>query len=143
MDRSAEEAEAAAQERAAAVGPVVDGADVEAWLEEPVVEETGDRVAPLHQAERREGHNRTTRWLYQVTGGLPILPLAVLFGLNMADELDRTAFGVLLPEIRNSFGLDTGGILTVVTLALLAALIIALPIGFLSDRIRRLPVAMS
>jgi branched-chain amino acid transport system ATP-binding protein len=141
MDRSDAEAAAAAQERAAAVGPVVDGADTEAWLEEPVVESAGP--APAHLAERRQGHGRVTKWLYGVTGGLPILPLAVLFGLNMADELDRTAFGVLLPEIRDSFGLDTSGILTVVTLSLLAALLIALPIGFLSDRIPRLPVAIS
>ncbi len=130
-----------AEARARTIGPVVDGADTEAWLEEPVVESAAP--TPAHRAERRQGTGRVTKWLYSVTGGLPILPLAVLFGLNMADELDRTAFGVLLPEIRDSFGLDTGGILTVVTLALLAALIIALPIGFLSDRMPRLPVAIS
>jgi hypothetical protein len=45
----------------------------------------------------------------------------VLFGLNMADELDRNAFGVLLPEIRDHFGLNTSGILTVVSLSLVAA----------------------
>src|SRR4029450_1707940 len=76
------------------------------------------------------------------TGGAPLFPLAVLFGLNMADELDRTAFGVLLPEIRDHFGLDTNGILTVVSLTLVAALLVALPMGVPSDRMPRLPVAL-
>ena len=59
----------------------------------------------------------------------------------MVDELDRTAFGVLLPEIRDHFGLDTNGILTVVALSLLAALILALPVGFYADRWKRVPIA--
>ena len=86
---------------------------------------------------------RFARWKQQTTGGLPVLPLGVLFGLNMADELDRNAFGVLLPEIRDDFGLDTSGILAVVSLSLIAALLIALPIGFWSDRMRRLPIALT
>jgi ABC-type branched-subunit amino acid transport system ATPase component/MFS family permease len=85
---------------------------------------------------------RWARWKGRTTGGAPLYPLAVLFGLNAVDELDRTAFGVLLPEIRDHFGLGTGGILTVVSLALIAALILALPIGFYSDRGRRVPIAV-
>jgi branched-chain amino acid transport system ATP-binding protein len=81
------------------------------------------------------------RWKHSTTGGAPLFPLGVLFGLNMVDELDRTAFGVLLPEIRDEFGLDTSGILTVVALSLIAALILALPIGFYADRWRRVPIA--
>jgi branched-chain amino acid transport system ATP-binding protein len=81
------------------------------------------------------------RWKQRTTQGAPIFPLAVLFGLNMVDELDRTAFGVLLPEIRDHFGLDNSGILTVVSLSLIAALILALPIGFYGDRWRRVPIA--
>lgn len=42
-----------------------------------------------------------------VTLGAPALPLAVLFGLNAADELDRTAFAVLLPDIRDHFASAT------------------------------------
>ena len=77
------------------------------------------------------------RWKQRTTQGAPFYPLGVLFGLNMVDELDRTAFGVLLPEIRDHFGLDNSGILTVVSLSLIAALILALPIGFYADRWRR------
>jgi branched-chain amino acid transport system ATP-binding protein len=82
------------------------------------------------------------RWKQQTTGGAPLYPLGVLFGLNMADELDRTAFGVLLPEIRDHFGLDTNGILWVVSLSLVGAIILALPIGFYADRLRRVPIAI-
>jgi ABC-type branched-subunit amino acid transport system ATPase component/MFS family permease len=75
-----------------------------------------------------------TRWVQRTTGGAALYPLAVLFGLNMVDELDRTAFGVLTPEIRDHFGLELSGILTVVSLSYVAALVLALPIGFLADR---------
>ena len=90
-----------------------------------------------------ENLSRFQRWKLATGGGLSLFPLAVLFGLNAADELDRNAFGVLLPEIRDSFGLDTSGILTVVSLSLVAALLIALPIGFFSDRWRRVPIALT
>ncbi|HEY2998609.1 MAG TPA: MFS transporter [Acidimicrobiales bacterium] len=132
------EAEMAAE--ASAIGPVVAGAGIEAFIEEPVVEATFARAAAAPTGPVPSG--RIARWANDVTGGLPLLPLVVLFGLNMADELDRTAFGVLLPEIRDHFGLDTNGILTVVSLTLVAALLVALPIGFLSDRMPRLPVAL-
>jgi branched-chain amino acid transport system ATP-binding protein len=85
---------------------------------------------------------RFARWRAETTGGAALYPLVVLFGLNAVDELDRTAFGVLLPEIRNHFGLDIGGILTLVSLALIAALVLALPIGFYSDRGKRVPIAV-
>ena len=42
------------------------------------------------------------RKLEEVTGGGPVYPLLILFGLNAVDELDRTAFGILLPEIRDA-----------------------------------------
>jgi branched-chain amino acid transport system ATP-binding protein len=82
-----------------------------------------------------------SRWKQRTTQGAPFYPLGVLFGLNMVDELDRTAFGVLLPEIRDHFGLDNNGILTVVSLSLIAGLLLALPIGFYGDRWRRVPIA--
>ena len=58
----------------------------------------------------------------------------MLFGLNAVDELDRTAFAVLLPEIRDEFGLDLQGVLTVVGLVTLAALALQVPIAVLADR---------
>jgi ABC-type branched-subunit amino acid transport system ATPase component/MFS family permease len=98
-----------------------------------------DRDADAGGAGRRAGP--WARWKERTTQGAPFFPLGILFGLNAVDELDRTAFGVLLPEIRDHFGLDTSGILTVVSLSLVAALILALPIGFYGDRGRRTLIA--
>jgi len=110
-----------------------------------MVDPDGAAPSPAHAAAHLAvpGENRWQRWARENVGGLPLWPLFVLFGLNMADELDRNAFGVLLPEIRDSFGLNTSGILAVVSLSLVAALLIALPIGFLGDRTRRLPIALA
>ena len=48
--------------------------------------------------------------------GYALYPLIILFGLNAVDELDRTVFGVLGPEIRDSFGLTNQGYLTLIAL---------------------------
>ncbi len=98
--------------------------------------------APATDAGKTPTGGWWSRWKQQTTGGAPMYPLGVLFGLNMVDELDRTAFGVLLPEIRDHFGLDTNGILWVVSLSLVAAIVLALPIGFYADRLRRVPIAI-
>ncbi|MGQ0805631.1 MAG: MFS transporter [Actinomycetota bacterium] len=82
------------------------------------------------------------RWMDGITGGAAFFPLFVLFGLNAVDELDRYAFGLLLPEIRDHFGLSNQGILTVVALSFIAALVLALPIGFYSDRLKRTRIAV-
>ena len=70
-----------------------------------------------------------------------MLPLGVLFTLNAVDELDRTAFAVLLPEIRDEFGLDLGGVTALVALVVPAVVLLGLPIGFLADRRRRTRLA--
>ncbi|MCB0978913.1 MAG: MFS transporter, partial [Acidimicrobiales bacterium] len=69
-------------------------------------------------------------------------PLAVLFGLNMADELDRSAYLILLPEIRDHFGLSNTGILSVVAIAAAAALLLTVPIAHLADRSSRVRLAL-
>src|SRR5215207_9788054 len=68
------------------------------------------------------------------TGGMPVLPLGILFLLNAADELDRIAFSVLLPEIRKYYGVSLTSVLTVVSLSSLLVLILAIPVGYLADR---------
>jgi branched-chain amino acid transport system ATP-binding protein len=58
----------------------------------------------------------------------------VLFGLNAVDELDRQAFLVLLPEIRDAFGLSNQAGLTLVAIATPLALLIGIPVAHLADR---------
>ena len=89
------------------------------------------------------GHARhPMRWLRGVCGGESAYPLVILFGLNAVDELDRTAFGILLPNIRDHFGLDNTGVLGLVALASIAALALQVPIAQYADRSRRVPLAI-
>jgi ABC-type branched-subunit amino acid transport system ATPase component/predicted MFS family arabinose efflux permease len=96
-------------------------------------------TAPAETVQPPPG-NWFARWCDRTTGGAALFPLVVLFGLNAVDELGRYAFGVLLPNIRDDFGVSTQGILTVVAFALIGGLILALPIGFWADRFDRIHI---
>src|SRR5436190_6634827 len=76
-----------------------------------------------------------------VTMGAPTFPLLVLFGLNAVDELDRTAFSVLLPDIRDHFGLTNAGILGIVSITSIAILLVEIPLSFYCDRHNRVRIA--
>ncbi|HVT75823.1 MAG TPA: hypothetical protein VHD87_02250, partial [Acidimicrobiales bacterium] len=64
-----------------------------------------------------------------VTLGLPTFPLLVLFGLNVVDELDRAAFAVLLPDIRDYFHLTNAKALGIVSATALLAIFIEIPVA--------------
>src|SRR3954454_7211812 len=120
-------------------------------------------AAPRRRARFRPGHLRCGRtrrggdgrsrrgpgWgavvirrrLLIITGGAAVYPLLVLFGLNAVDELDRTAFAVLLPNIRDEFGLDLTGILKLIAVVAFAALLLQVPIASLADRYNRVRIA--
>lgn len=83
------------------------------------------------------------RWLADVCGGQAAYPLIVLFGLNAVDELDRTAFGILLPNIRDEYNLDNTAVLGLVAVASVAALALQVPIAQFADRSRRVPLAIA
>src|SRR5688572_9946758 len=76
-----------------------------------------------------------------VTLGAPAFPLFVLFGLNAVDELDRSAFAVLLPDIRDHFDLSNAGALRLVSLTTIAVLLIEVPLSFYCDRGNRVRIA--
>ncbi len=92
--------------------------------------------------EARESEAPASRWRPGWLGKAGWYPLLILFGLNMTDELDRAAYFVLLPDIRDSLGLTNSGILAVVTLAGAAALLLAVPIAHLADRRNRVAIAL-
>ncbi|MCB0955115.1 MAG: MFS transporter, partial [Ilumatobacter sp.] len=83
------------------------------------------------------------QWLRGVCGGESAYPLMILFALNAVDELDRTAFGILLPNIRDHFNLDNTSVLGLVALASVAALALQVPIAQFADRSRRVPLAIA
>ena len=78
-----------------------------------------------------------------IGAGSSLVPLAILFGLNAVDELDRSAFGLLLPEIRDYFGLSLTGITALSAAVIPASLLVALPVARLADRRRRVPLAVA
>ena len=101
-------------------------------------------IPPLDPANTGPWHLRLRgavshpgRWLTDLTGGGPSYALLILFGLSMVDEMDRTAFGLLLPNIRDAFGMSNAGILSLVAIASLVGLSLQVPIAQLADRRRR------
>ncbi|MFM2071797.1 MAG: hypothetical protein RLZZ623_2060 [Actinomycetota bacterium] len=98
----------------------------------------------MTQAARITQHVRhPMQWLTGICGGESAFPLVVLFGLNAVDELDRTAFGILLPNIRDEYNLDNTKVLGLVALVSLAALALQVPIGQYADRSKRVPLAVA
>ena len=83
------------------------------------------------------------KWLHGVCGNQSAYPLVILFGLNAVDELDRTAFAILLPNIRDEFDLDNTAVLGLVALASVAALALQVPIAQYADRSKRVPLAIA
>ena len=77
----------------------------------------------------------------KLTGGASFFPLFVLFGLNAVDELDQAAFSVLLPNIRDSFGLSLTGVLSLNALITPVAAGLGLLIAFFADRGPRARIA--
>ncbi len=75
-------------------------------------------------------------------GGQPLFPLAVLFGLTWADQVDTKTFDVLGPEIADDFGVGLGTIGTIGILSLLLAPMVGLPLSYLADRWKRMPLAI-
>jgi branched-chain amino acid transport system ATP-binding protein len=78
--------------------------------------------------------------LNAVTGGQSALPLFLMFGLAVVDDLDRAAFGVLLPEIRDWFGVSITTVVTLQSVAAVLTVLAAVPVGFLADRANRVRI---
>jgi MFS family permease len=78
-----------------------------------------------------------TKRLESVTGGVLVLPLLVLFVLNLVDELDQVAFGILAPEIAHDFGLSESSFVSLSTVAGALVIVLIVPVGVLADRRNR------
>jgi ABC-type branched-subunit amino acid transport system ATPase component/predicted MFS family arabinose efflux permease len=101
------------------------------------------KILGLDLGELRPHKPRTPRQYFgQLTGGEALFPLLVLFGLNAVDELDRAAFGVLVPDIRDAFHQTDQGILTLIALTLLGGLLLEIPLAYYSDRLPRARLAV-
>src|SRR6476659_5647146 len=72
-----------------------------------------------------------------VSGGMLIFPLVVLFFLYFFDEFDTAAFGTLAPEIQKAFHLTDAKFASLVILNVSIVLLAAIPVGYLGDRLPR------
>lgn len=98
--------------------------------------------APARPRRRRLGALLAAWQPSVITAGAPTFPLLVLLGLNTVDELDRSAFAVLLPDIRDHFGLSDATALSLVAATTIAALLVELPLALHADRHGRARLAV-
>lgn len=82
------------------------------------------------------------RWLRSIAGKGPTLPLVVFFGLNAVDELDRSAAGILAPEIRRHFDMSRTAYFGFVALVAFFALVMQPIIAGAADRFPRIRIAL-
>jgi branched-chain amino acid transport system ATP-binding protein len=82
------------------------------------------------------------RFFDEMSGGQALLPLVVLVGFNCVNYLDQSAFGILGPDIRDSFHLSNGAFLTLVALTQLGGLLLTVPLAYYSDRLPRVAIAV-
>ena len=75
--------------------------------------------------------------LRRITGGQPLLPLLVLFGLSMFSWMERATGQLLLPEMQKDFGLSDGAMLAIGMTGVVAALLLTVPVAFYADRFHR------
>ena len=64
----------------------------------------------------------------------------VLTALNSLDELEGAAINVLAPEIRRTFHISEGSIVFIGTASAAFFVLGAVPMGWLSDRVKRVPI---
>src|SRR5690606_4388412 len=117
------DAEATAEAEAAAVAAAGNGggngADVPVEVLAARIAAEDDEVTGAEAVRRAAAHAAAGgeveggpwgRWKQRTPRGAPLFPLGVLYGRDMVRERDRAAVAGLLPESRDHFGLDTGGV---------------------------------
>ncbi|HUP85457.1 MAG TPA: MFS transporter [Acidimicrobiales bacterium] len=109
-------------------------------VDEPDVDPTAAPPAADLEAPADAGTMRRTLHELRpsiVTGGAPVVPLVLLSLLNIVDGFDAGAIGVLLPEIRDYFGVSITLITVANSLGGVLTVLLALPLGYASDRWNR------
>ena len=78
------------------------------------------------------------RLIAEAVGDSPSLPLVVLFLLNMVDELDQVTYGVVAPEIRDTFNVKESTVVAVGALSVALVIMLVVPVGYQADRRNRI-----
>src|SRR5439155_19421295 len=94
---------------------------------------------PGEGAAMRRALDRLALYLH----GEPLFPIFVLFLLNAVDQFDSRTFDLLGPEIADSFHIKVGkfGVITLLVLVLVP--FVSVPVSYLSDRWKRMPIAIA
>jgi branched-chain amino acid transport system ATP-binding protein len=71
-----------------------------------------------------------------------VFPIAVLFALTWADQVDTQTFQVLGPEIAKHFHVGVGIFGTISLFVILLVPFVAVPVSYLADRWKRMPLAV-
>jgi MFS family permease len=77
---------------------------------------------------------RAVRDPKSVTGGAPVVPIAVLFGHTFLDAFDRYGFNVILPEVQDHFDLELKEITALASVSIVAGILLSVPVSLWSDR---------
>ena len=77
------------------------------------------------------------RWLDAVTDSNAALPLVLLFFLNLVDEFDQVLYGVVAPEIQDTFGISEQAVITIATVSGALVIMSSVFIGVVADRYNR------
>jgi len=96
-------------------------------------------LAPVPGLSAQAGDGEVT--LRETLGRWGTAPLAVLFALNVVDELDRIALTVLAPNLRDAFGLSTTALVGIANLGSVMTLVAAMPVAVLAERRNRARIA--
>jgi ABC-type branched-subunit amino acid transport system ATPase component/predicted MFS family arabinose efflux permease len=81
----------------------------------------------------REAYNE----LVKLLGPVGIYPVLILLGISVVERFDQAAFGLLGPEIRDSFHLTNASYLAITTTGGLLPLFLSAHVGYFTDRTHR------
>jgi ABC-type branched-subunit amino acid transport system ATPase component/MFS family permease len=84
-----------------------------------------------------------TRASARFGGAVPLFPLGVLFSIELLDMATKSAFSILIPNIRDAFHLSNASILAVTAIGDAAALLATVPIAMLADRSNRVKIMLT
>jgi branched-chain amino acid transport system ATP-binding protein len=107
----------------------------------PEPDAAAEAAAPAARRKRGLGDIVRSYRPSTLTRGAAVAPLVILFGINAINELDREAATILLPDIRDSFGLSFEGALTLTSVVGFLFFFIEIPVAHFADRRKRTTIA--
>ncbi len=100
--------------------------------------EPAEIAEPLNQESVKEAQQRFAKFNpRRITAPYPLTPLVFLIGLAAMVQFDASAFGILVPDIKNSYHLSLAGVSFITAVSLPLGLLVDVPVGYYADRVKR------